>query len=236
DFSPELRSLFTTPAVRPRTTQTAPPGGAEGLLKERFAGLLEEARMRTFWLVEPVSVEDMGRVHSTLLSPLVWDLGHIAAFEDLWLCQQAGRLDPLRADLSDVYDATLTPRADRGDLSYLEHADALLYMAAVRKRALDVLERSDLSPGADRLTANGFVWEMLVHHEHQHNETMLQTLNLAAPGVFKPRGRPLPAPPPGLRGADMVRVEGGRCLLGFDPEGFAYDNERPVYEVDIPTF
>jgi iron(II)-dependent oxidoreductase len=186
--------------------------------------------------VEPVSAEDIARVHSTLLSPLVWDLGHIAAFEDLWLCQQAGGLEPLRADLSDVYDATLTPRADRGELPYLGHAEALEYMATVRQRALKVLERSDLSDGAGRLTAHGFVWEMLVQHEHQHNETMLQTLNLAAPGVFKPRGRPLPAPPPGLRGPDMVRVDGGVCLLGFDPPGFAYDNERPVHEVDVPGF
>jgi gamma-glutamyl hercynylcysteine S-oxide synthase len=186
--------------------------------------------------VEPVSVEDLERVHSALLSPLVWDLGHIAAFEDLWLCQQAGGLAPLRADLGDVYDATLTPRARRGDLPYLEHAEALAYMAAVRERALEVLGRVDLSESGDRLSANGFVWDMLVRHEHQHNETMLQTLSLAAPGVFKPRPRPLPAPPPGLRGPDMVRVDGGACLLGSGPEGFAYDNERPRHEVELPAF
>jgi gamma-glutamyl hercynylcysteine S-oxide synthase len=222
--------------VRPRTTQAAPPGGAEGLLKEHYATLLEEARARTLWLMAPVSVENLERVHSTLLSPLVWDLGHIAAFEDLWLCQQAGGLEPLRPDLSDVYDATLTPRADRGELAYLEHAEALDYMVAVRERALRVLEQADLSADADRLTAHGFVWDMLVQHEHQHNETMLQTLSLAAPGVFVPQARPLPAPPPGLRGPDMVRVEGGPCVVGYEPLGFSYDNERPRHEVDLPTF
>ncbi len=222
--------------MRPRTTQTAPPGGAEALLKEQLAGQLEEARKRTLWLVETLSVEDIERVHSTLLSPLVWDLGHIAAFEDLWLCQQAGGLEPLRADLADVYDATLTPRSDRGDLPYLEHAEARDYMAEVRARALDVLDRSDLSEDAGRLTAHGFVWDMLAQHEHQHNETMLQTLMLAAPGVFSPSARPLPAPPPGQRRPDMVQVEGGACLLGVDPEGFAYDNEQPRHEVDVPTF
>ena len=222
--------------MRPRTTQTGPPGGAERLLEEQYAALLGEARERTLWLVEPVSVEDLERVHSTLLSPLVWDLGHIAAFEDLWLCQQAGGLEPLQPDLSDVYDATLTPRSDRGDLPYLDHAEALVYMDAVRERALRVLARSDLSERGDRLNANGFVWDMLVQHEHQHNETMLQTLSLAAPGVFAPRARPLPAPPPGLRGPDMVRVDAGPCLVGRDPEGFAYDNERPCHEVDVPAF
>ena len=39
----------------------------------------------------------------------------------------------------------------------------------------------------DRLNANGFVWDMLIQHEHQHNETMLQTLQLAEPGVSCPR-------------------------------------------------
>jgi gamma-glutamyl hercynylcysteine S-oxide synthase len=222
--------------VRPRPTQTAPPGGAEGLLKEHYATLLGEARERTLWLVEPLPVEELERVHSPLLSPLVWDLGHIAAFEDLWLCQQAGGLAPLRPDLSDVYDATLTPRANRGELAYLRHDEALEFMTAVRERALEVLDRADLSAGGGRLTAHGFVWAMLVQHEHQHNETMLQTLSLAAPGVFVPRPRPLPAPPPGLRGPDMVRVEGGPCLLGRDGDGFTYDNERPCHEVDVETF
>src|SRR2546423_12414211 len=118
--SPTIRK---TPAVRPRTTQTAPPGGAEGLLKEHYASLLEEARERTLWLVETVSVEDLGRVHSPLLSPLVWDLGHIAAFEDLWLCQQAGGLPPLRGALADSYDATPTPPAKRGDLTHLPNEE-----------------------------------------------------------------------------------------------------------------
>jgi iron(II)-dependent oxidoreductase len=222
--------------VRPRSTQTAPPGGAEGLLKEHYASLLAEARERTLWLVESLSVEDIERVHSTLLSPLVWDLGHIAAFEDLWLCQQAGGREAVRADLADVYDATLTLRSGRGDLPYLEHAEALDYMDAVRENALEVLEGSDLSEDAGRLTAHGFVWDMLVQHEHQHNETMLQTLMLAAPGVFSPAARPLPAPPPGQRGPEMVRVDGGSCLLGCDPLGFAYDNEQPCHELDVPTF
>jgi iron(II)-dependent oxidoreductase len=222
--------------VRPSSTETSPPGGAEGLLKEHYRRLLAEARERTLWLVEPVSAEDLERVHSPLLSPLVWDLGHIAAFEDLWLCQQAGGLDPLRPELADVYDATLTPRADRGELPYLSHSEALEFMGAVRRRALGVLARADLSERGDRLSAGGFVWEMLVQHEHQHNETMLQTLALAEAGVFSPRARPLPAPPPGHRGPDMVRVEGGPCLLGAAAGGFAYDNERPRHELDVRRF
>src|SRR5436309_7107598 len=98
------------------------------------------------------------------MSPLVWDLGHIAAFEDLWLCHHAGGLEPLRPDLMEVYDATETPRAHRGDLPYLRPREAREYMAAVRERALEVLDSADLSNGAVE-------WELVVRHEHQHNET-----------------------------------------------------------------
>ena len=34
-----------------------------------------------------------------------------------------------------------------------------------------------------------FIAEMLIQHEHQHNETMLQTLQLAEPGVYAPEPR-----------------------------------------------
>lgn len=202
----------------------APLGGAETLPGGGHGELLAEARERTLALVEPLEREDLHRQHSPLLSPLVWDLGHIAAFEDLWVCRTAG-LEPLRPDLAEVYDATLTPRPDRGDASYLRDSEVRDYMEAVRERALAVLERQP----------EHFVWEMLLQHEHQHGETMLQALKLAEPGVYAPERRPLPAPPAEPPGG-VVRIEGGPFEMGAGPEGFAYDNERPRHEIELPAF
>ncbi len=192
---------------------------------------LVDARERTLGLVEPVAQDDLNRVHSPLMSPLVWDLGHIAAFEDLWLCVRAGGLEPLRPDLMEVYDASETPRAERGDIPYLRRDDALEYMERVRERALAVLAGADLSPGSDRLNANGFVWDLLIQHEHQHNETMLQTLQLAEPGVFAPeRAVGERAAPPAH---ESVAFEAGVFEIGDAGQGFAYDNERPRHSVEL---
>ena len=185
------------------------------------AAALAEARARTRWLVEPVCEEEMDRVHTPLLSPLTWDLGHIAAFEDLWLCRSLG---PLRPELMEVYDATETPRARRGDLPYLRCRHAVAYLDAVRERALGVLDR--VAPA---------VAEMVVQHEQQHNETMLQTLAIAEAGTYVPRRRPLPCAPPTPR-RTMVRIDAGPFLAGNAGEGFGYDNERPQHEVDLPAF
>jgi iron(II)-dependent oxidoreductase len=212
----------------PARSTTLPPGGVESLDKTSYRDLLADARERTLWLVDSICDLDLERVHDTLMSPLVWDLGHIAAFEDLWLCHRAGGLEPLRPDLMEVYDATETPRAHRGDLPYLRPTEAREYMAGVRERALEVLDSADLSNGAVE-------WELVVRHEHQHNETMLQTLRLAEAGVCSPDRDPFPAGPAPPR-ADTARIEAGPFPLGAGPEGFAYDNERPRHEVHVDAF
>jgi iron(II)-dependent oxidoreductase len=223
---------------------TKPRGGAEPVLRDSYADALAEARERTLALVAPVAQDDLDRVHSPLMSPLVWDLGHIAAFEDLWLCIRAGGLEPLRPDLMAVYDASETPRAERGDIPYLRRDDALEYLEAVRERALVVLVGADLSPGSDRLNANGFVWDLLIQHEHQHNETMLQTLQLAEPGAFRPeavygsrRAGASGAPATSLGDGDEPAIlDGGAVEIGDAGGGFAYDNERPRHRVELETF
>ena len=53
--------------------------------RERLIEQLEEARARTLHLVEPLTGEDLHRQHDPLMSPIMWDLGHIAHFEELWL-------------------------------------------------------------------------------------------------------------------------------------------------------
>jgi gamma-glutamyl hercynylcysteine S-oxide synthase len=163
------------------------------------------------------------------MSPLVWDLGHIAAFEDLWVCRETGR-DLLRPELTAVYDADETPRADRGDLPYLRRDETLAYMDAVRERSLSAL--GGVSP---------FIAEMLIQHEHQHNETMLQTLQLAEPGAFAPAARGAPAGR--RRGAGegggaggSLLVEAGTVEIGDPGDGFAYDNERPRHRVELGAY
>jgi iron(II)-dependent oxidoreductase len=194
------------------TTHPPPLGGVDALL--------EEARRRTLWLVDGVSDPDLDRVHDPLMSPLVWDLGHIAAFEDLWVRRETG-VELLRPELAAVYDAAETPRAQRGELPYLRRPEALAYMDAVRERTLSLLDR--ISP---------FFAEMLLQHEQQHNETMLQTLQLGEPGVYSPERRPVP----GKAATGTVLIEAGSFAMGDAREGFAYDNERPRHALELPAF
>src|SRR5215212_3970207 len=158
--------------------------------------LLEEARERTLAIVAPFDAPTLEAVHDPLMSPLVWDLAHIAAYEDLWLCHRHGGLALLHPELAALYDAFETPRAVRGNLALLDREQALEYLAEVRERSLTVVG----DPG-DPLV------ELVLRHEHQHNETMLQAIELAglpvAPGM--PRSD-LPPASAALTGLEAVEV------------------------------
>jgi iron(II)-dependent oxidoreductase len=193
---------------------------------------LQEARRRTLELVAPFSDAQLERVHSTLMSPLVWDLGHIAAFEDLWLAHRYGGLPLLREELADVYDAFETPRAGRGDLPFLRPDEARGYLRDVRERVLEVI--------AVQGVGDGVIAELILRHEHQHNETMLQTIQLAQlESLMLDGGRNGSAGVPGngahasFTGLEMVEIPGGECTIGAPPAGFAYDNERPRHRTDV---
>jgi iron(II)-dependent oxidoreductase len=183
---------------------------------------LTEGRERTLALVEPLSDADVESQHVEIMSPLVWDLAHIAAYEDLWLVHREAGLPLSRPELAELYDAFETPRHVRGDLPLLDRAQALAYLEEVRRRIPDT---------------DGFIPELVLRHEHQHGETMLQTIALArlSPAPAVPRLE-RPDAPGGHTGLESVRIPGGPCTIGARGDVFAYDNERPRHHTDVRSF
>jgi gamma-glutamyl hercynylcysteine S-oxide synthase len=187
-----------------------------------FVEELEAVRRRTLRLIAHLEPRDLERQIAPIMSPLVWDLGHIAAYEDLWLVHRHTGRPLLRPDLAALYDAFETPRTVRGDLELLGLEDALAYLDDVRARTVEAIA----SDGVDET-----IHEMVLRHELQHTETMRQAMNLAR---LLPPGEPrLPALPAGEAWLDVPE---GTFALGAAATGFAYDNERPAHAVDVPRF
>lgn len=215
-----------------QSTRTSLSVGGE---VERIAELLREARERTVHLIDLVSDEDLQIQHSPLMSPIVWDLGHIAHFEELWLTRNVhGTVE--FGEMPGVYNPFEHPRRVRGALELPGRAEMLEILADVRQRVLSKLETLDLEAG-DPLLRDGYVYAMVAQHEYQHNETMLQTLQLKRGEPYRaPRAIPIPEPTLDVTVGSMVRFPGGRVPIGTDDRAAAYDNERPRHVVEIAPF
>jgi iron(II)-dependent oxidoreductase len=203
-------------------------------LRAVIAGELEEGRRRSLELLAPLPDTELVRQHSPIMSPLVWDLAHVGNYEELWLLRAVAGAPPIDASLDGLYDAFRHPRPNRPALPLLPPPEARGYIGDVRRRVLDVLDRVELDDGRP-LLAGGFVYGMVIQHEHQHDETMLATLQLMEGDGYRPLS---PAPPKatGPPRQPEVRVPAGPFVMGTDDDPWAYDNERPAHIVDLPAF
>ncbi|ONH57724.1 sulfatase-modifying factor 1 [Frankia sp. CcI49] len=244
------------------------------------AGELDAARRRSLAYTD-LTDDDLLRQHSPLMSPLVWDLAHVGNYEEIWLLRALTEARELHAGLDDIYDAFRHKRATRTSLPLLGPAEARGYLRDVRARVLDVLAalepdlllprpgaeagaRAEAGAGAEavprnRLLADSFVYGMVIQHEHQHDETMLATLQLRTgpPVLADPADADGPGGQgPGVQGrggqgpggetagisaraagdTDEVLVPAGEFTMGTSTEPWAYDNERPAHTVHLPAF
>ena len=204
----------------------------QALTAAEIAALLTEARDRTALLTGLLSDEDLRLQHDPLMSPIVWDLGHIAHFEEVWLLENVESGSSGSEGLRGLYNPFENPRSVRDELPLPSLRECRTYMAAIRRAVLDRLGTLDLDAAAP-LLRDAFVFHMVLQHEYQHNETILQTLQLkqgepyAAPRSVAPPAGPSPdAPEPGT----MVH------LHGTDDRSAAYDNERPAHRMTLAPF
>ena len=205
--------------------------------KEAIAERLAEARRRTLDLIEPLDDEQLNRVYSPLLSPLAWDLGHIANFEELWLVQTIGGREPLHGDLGRFYDAIENPRKTRGELPILRDAELRAYLADVRERTLEVLDGVDISAGRRGPAAP----RRLRLRDAARPRAPAQRDDAAAAADGRrlraraSRPRPLDRARP-RDGPETIAVAAGEHGIGAGPDGFAYDNERGRHTVELDAF
>ncbi len=205
-------------------------------LLQSMAEHLQGARERTFLLVAPLSDEELHTQHDPLMSPILWDLGHIAHFEELWLTRN---LDgPIEfVEMPGMYNPFEYPRSTRGSLPLPGLDECRGIMDEIRGRVLARIAATDLDD-ANPLLRDGYVYRMVLQHEYQHNETILQTLQLKLGAPYSPAVRfDLPsAPAAGSSRGGMVRFPGGPVEIGTGDRSEAYDNERPRHVVQVHPF
>jgi iron(II)-dependent oxidoreductase len=194
--------------------------------KRELAAALRRAREATLRLVEPLDDEQLVAQVSPIMSPLVWDLAHIGWFEELWLVRRVGDDESPNERLDDLYDAFRHLRGERSRLPILTPTEARAYLESVRLRALTLLEEVALDDSV------AYVYGLVLQHELQHQETMLQTLQLSDVAYATSPHDDLRAPPE----PEDVLVPAGPFMLGTSGQPWAYDNERPAHVVDLPAF
>lgn len=196
---------------------------------------LEAAWRRTDALFDTLAPEALSERPIPLRQPFVFYVGHLPAFAWNQVAKGVLGWPSLHAPLEALFERGIDPPAT-----------AVPSPPPVRERWPDLPEilafrdavRDGLRPALDepRAHASGIL-HVALEHELMHHETLLYMVQALEPRWKRPppmapaRAARAPAP-------RWVRVGGGRVALGVDPSelSFAWDNELPRHEEDVPAF
>jgi iron(II)-dependent oxidoreductase len=169
------------------------------------------------------------------LNPPLWELGHVAWFQEWWIARNRQRALGVACDPAHARGPSLLPQADawydssrvahrtRWDLP-LPHADATRdYLERTLSQAMELL--NGLPPDADDDML--YFFRLVALHEEMHAEAatyMAQNLGIAL------RDGPVAQE---HAASIELHLPAQRFRMGSDAAGFAFDNELQSHEVTL---
>ena len=207
---------------------------------------LKDARQRTLELVDGLDQQQIIGPRLDMVNPLLWEIGHVAYFHELWTLRHIDGADSLLDNADELYDSINIAHEDRWDLPLLSLDDTKTYMQQVLDAEIKRLKRKDVTAQDIYLT------RYAVFHEDMHTEAYTysrRTLNYPAPALTNSEKNDMAYDAGPLEGD--VDIIGGEFLLGAPedkgqedngPENnseakiFCFDNEKWQHPVNIKSF
>lgn len=198
----------------------------------QLAEWVPDARERTFELVADLTDDQLLGPRLAIINPFLWEIGHVAWFQEKWVLRYVGRQEPIRQDGDALYDSAAIPHDTRWNLPLPSREETFSYMREVRDRVLEGLRRP--APADEKI----YFVLLSVFHEDMHTEAFTYTRQTL--GYPPPRVSPAPAGAPTGRGGSLpgdADIPGGTFLLGARPEEpFVFDNEKWAHPVEVKPF
>ena len=102
---------------------------------------LKDARRRTLDLINDLDDDQLMGPLLPTVNPLLWEIGHVAWFQEKWLLRYAHGRSPLLSTADNLYDSSAVIHDSRWQLPLPTREQTFRYMAMVEEQALEILKR-----------------------------------------------------------------------------------------------
>jgi iron(II)-dependent oxidoreductase len=195
---------------------------------QELAAQLRDARARTLSLVSDLSDEQLIGPYLPIVNPLLWEIGHVAWFQERWALRHLRGEPPLFDRADELYESAKVEHASRWHLVLPSRAETLAYMDRVLGRVLALLGEG---PVDDR---TAYFHRLPLFHEDMHCEAFTYTRQTL--GYPPPPGAGDP-PQEGKAYTGDADIPGGTHRLGSERgTTFVFDNEKWAHPVEVLPF
>jgi ergothioneine biosynthesis protein EgtB len=208
-------------------------------LSRRLAEMLTDTRKRTLELVSDLDDEQMMGPKLRIVNPLLWEIGHLAWFQELWNLRRNDEngdfsFGPSVLENADaLYNSMEVAHDTRWNLPLLARKDTLAYMQRVLD---DTLHKLNTQGPTEE---NAYFALLATFHEDMHGEAFTYTRHthgLSAPPISDHDPTLLEDQPAGPF-EDDAEIPGGEFVLGVTSDlPFVFDNEKWAHRVEVEPF
>src|SRR5690625_3128643 len=196
-------------------------------------------RNRTMDICKPLKTEDYVIQPVGNVSPRKWHMGHTSWFFETFILKPHKKnyksFDPNYNFLFNSYYESVGAhliRTNRGNLTRPTVEEIRKYRSFVDKEMEQFMKAGISSDLADLITLG-------LNHEEQHQELLLTDIKyiLGHNPLFPPYDKDKAmSPDEKPQGESFVSVKEGIYEIGFEGEGFCYDNELSRHKVYLPDY
>lgn len=196
-------------------------------------------RARSVEICELLETEDFVVQPVVDVSPPKWHLGHTTwFFETFILIPNLDGYEVFNSQYNFVFNSYYETigarviRTDRGNLSRPSVADIFQYRKYVDEQMETFLLNNDLSDDLKKL------FELGLNHEQQHQELLLTDIKyiLGHNPLFPAYSENFPLEKSEPENYEMLSFKEGIYEIGFEGEGFCFDNELNRHKVYLNDF
>lgn len=175
------------------------------------------------------------------LNPPLWELGHVAWFQERWIGRnlqraRGARCDPLQARLASIepgadrcWDSDQVAHDTRWTLDLPDEGSCRAYLLDTLESTLELLEKA--GDDDDAL----YFYRLCLFHEDMHAEAFAYTAQTLGLPLDPPLQAAFTPPPMALR--EPLLVPATRWQMGSAAgAGFSFDNERAAHAISVPEF
>lgn len=208
-----------------------------------LSGRYQEVRQYTEEICKPLCTEDYVVQPIVDVSPPKWHIGHVTwFFETLVLkpfCKNYKEFDPNYNYVFNSYYETAGARVirtDRGNLSRPTVEDVYKYRRHVDEAMNEFLQQ-DITKEVEEIVVLGF------NHEQQHQELLITDIKyILGNNPLFPAYKIEDSEPTNNKDShfdsanEFIKIEKGIYNIGYEGEGFCYDNELKIHSVYLNDF
>ena len=190
-------------------------------------------------LINTLSDKELSMPYHSGVNPPLWEIGHAAFFFEVFILRALDKAKSFDPSMDDIWDSFNIDHEDRWKPGMIPSKENTLnYVNEVHQSILTRIENKELTQ------EDLYLYKYAIFHQNMHIESLIWARQtMAYPKMIFTQAADKAVPPGNKTDLGDAEIPAGRYLIGmpansdhFATNDFAFDNEKPCFEIDLEEF